>query len=111
MNFPENVATTLRPDLQQIILLELIVPQEDSNEEVNESKMAKYAELVNECQQNGWRTRRQPTEFRFRGSPCRAYYMLGITGTSRQRAIQEAIEAVKVYSRCLWIRTGEPWVV
>lgn len=65
MNFPENVATkTLRLDLQQIILLELIVPQEDCNEEVNESKMAKYAELVNECQQNGWR--RQPTEFRFR---------------------------------------------
>lgn len=87
------------------------MPQEDRNEEVNESKMAKYAELVNECQQNGWRTRRQPTELRFRGSPCWAYYMLGITGTSGQRAIKEAIETVKVYSRFLWIMTGEPWVV
>lgn len=97
MNFPENVdTTTLRPDLQQIILLEIIVPQEDRNEDLNESKMVKYAELVNECQQNGWRTRCQPTELRFRGSPCRAYYMLGITGTSRQRAV----EAVYVY---LWI--------
>lgn len=62
MNFSENVATTtLRLDLQQIILQELIVPQEDRNEEVNESKMVKYAELVNECQQNGWRG--EPTEF------------------------------------------------
>lgn len=76
------------------------MPQEDRNEEVNESKMAKYAELLNEWQMGG-RLDTSPDEIRFKGSPCRAYYMLGITETSRQSAIKEAIEAVKVYSRCL----------
>ena len=40
--------------LKQLILLELTVPWEDHTEEVNKRKRAKYAELVEECQSNGW---------------------------------------------------------
>lgn len=122
LKFPEAVAkTTLRPDIltsvasKQVILLELTVPWEDRMEEANERKRAKYSELVEECQSNGWRTRCQTIEVGCRGfvdqSLCRAYKMLGITGASQRKAIKLATNAAEVASRWLWIRRGEAWHV
>ncbi|KAJ8014697.1 hypothetical protein DPEC_G00018340 [Dallia pectoralis] len=68
LKFPGTAATTsLRPDMllisetsKHIILLELTVPWEDRIEEANERKREKYAELVEECRNNGWRARCEP---------------------------------------------------
>ncbi|KAJ8008616.1 hypothetical protein DPEC_G00106730 [Dallia pectoralis] len=121
LKFPGTAATTsLRPDMllisetsKQIILLELTVPWEDRIEEANERKGAKYAELVEECRNNGWRARCEPIEVGCRGfagqSLCRAYNILGITGASKRRAIKEVTEAAEVASRWLWLRRGESW--
>ena len=122
LKFPETVATTtLWPDMQlisetskQIILLELTVLWEDRIEEANERKRAKYTELVEECQNNGWRARCEPIELGWRGfagqSLCRAYNILGIIRVSKRRAIKEVTEATEFTTRWLWIRRGEPWV-
>jgi len=64
MKFPVYAAaTTLRPDM----VLELTVPWEDHIKEANKRKRAKYAELVEECRSNGWRTRSEPLEVGYRG--------------------------------------------
>lgn len=119
LKFPETVATTtLRPDMllisetsKHIVLLELTVTWKDRIEEANERKRAKYAELVEECQNNGWRARCEPIEVGCRGfagqSLCRAYNILGIIGASKRRAIKEVTESAEVASRWLWIRRGE----
>lgn len=111
----------MRPDMllisetsKQIVLLELTIPWEDRIEEANERKRAKYAELVEECWNNGWRARCDPIEVGCRGfagqSLCRAYNILGIIGASKRRAIKEVTESAEVASRWLWIKRGEPWV-
>lgn len=99
MKFPEAVAkTTLKPDIvltsaasKQLSLLVLILPWEDSMEEVNERKRARYSALVEECWSNGWLVRCQPIEVGCRGfagkSICRAFKMLGIRGVSYQSDI------------------------
>lgn len=119
LKFPEVVAkTTLRPDIvvtsvasKQVSLLELTVPWEDRMEEAHERKRAKYSELVEECQSNGWRARCQPIEVGCRGfagqSLCRAYKMLGIVGANQRRAIKLATNAAEAASRSLRIRRRE----
>ncbi len=65
LRFPEITAsTTLRPDMvlmsevtKQVVLLELTVPWEEWMEEAQERKKAKYAALVAECRENGWKAR------------------------------------------------------
>lgn len=58
--------------------------------------------------------RSEPVEVGCRGfagqSLCRTYNMLGISRTSRRRAIKLATDAVEVASKWLWIRRGELWV-
>lgn len=123
LKFPEAVAkTTPRPDIvltsavsKQVILFELTVPWEEKLEEAHERKRAKYADLVEECRNNGWRTRCQPIEVGCRGfvgqSLCRAYKMLGITGASQRRAMKMATNAAEMASRWLWIKREEEWRV
>ncbi len=65
LRFPDITAsTTLRPDMvlmsevtKQVVLLELTVPWEEWMEEARERKKAKYAALVAECRENGWKAR------------------------------------------------------
>lgn len=95
LKFLEEVTrTTLRPDMvltsvatRQVILLELTVPWEDRIEEAHERNRVKYAELVAECQRNGWRRRCEPIEVGCRvfagQSLWWAYKMLGITGANQ----------------------------
>ena len=59
--FPDVVHTQLRQDIviwlesrKKIILIELTVPLEDNCDEAFERKSSKYADLVEDCRQNGW---------------------------------------------------------
>ncbi|XP_061925310.1 uncharacterized protein LOC133664585 [Entelurus aequoreus] len=121
LKFPSHIAvTTLRPDIvlvsestKQAVLLELTVPWEDRLEEAFERKLSKYAGLVSDCQQAGWRARCFPVEVGCRGfaarSLVRAFSSLGIDGERKRRAIRSTTEAAERASRWLWLKRGDPW--
>ncbi|XP_060938981.1 uncharacterized protein LOC133018922 [Limanda limanda] len=121
LKFPSHIAvTTLRPDIvlvsestKQAVLLELTVPWEDRLEEAFERKLSKYAGLVSDCQQAGWRARCFPVEVGCRGfaarSLARAFSSLGIEGERKRRAIRSTTDAAERASRWLWLKRGEPW--
>ncbi len=70
LQFPrEIVETSLRPDLimwseqcKTILLVELTVPWEEGMEAANERKRAKYADLVEDCREAGWKATMCPVE-------------------------------------------------
>lgn len=121
LKFPESILkTSLRPDIvlqsessKQVIMLELTVPWEERMEEASGRKREKYAELVEDCRNRGWRARCLPIEVGGRGfagkSLCRAYSLLGITGARKRRAICSATEAAEKASRWLWIQRDKAW--
>ncbi|XP_053339380.1 uncharacterized protein LOC128510861, partial [Clarias gariepinus] len=121
LKFPEYILTTsLRPDMvltsdasKQVVLVELTVPWEDRLEEAHERKKAKYAEIVVECRNKGWKARCEPVEVGCRGfagqSLPRMFKLLGIKGQLCRRAIKTIIEAAEKASRWLWIRSRDPW--
>ncbi|XP_061101211.1 uncharacterized protein LOC133130563 [Conger conger] len=121
LKFPSHIAaTTLRPDIvlvsestKQAVMLELTVPWEDRLEEAFERKLSKYAGLVSDCQQAGWRARCLPVEVGCRGfaarSLARAFSSLGIVGERKRRAIRSTTDAAERASRWLWLKRGEPW--
>ena len=121
LKFPENIVETrLRPDIvlvsetsKQVIMLELTVRWEERMEQARERKREKYAELVEESRNRGWRARCLPIEVGGRGfagkSLCKAYSLLGITGARKRRAISSASEAAERASQWLWIQR-EQWL-
>lgn len=88
---------------KQVALLELTIPWEDRLEEAVERKLSKYASLVSNCQQEGWRARCLPLEVGCRGfaacSLARAFSQLSIEGERKKRAIRSTIEAAERASR------------
>ncbi|XP_031418446.1 uncharacterized protein LOC105897391 [Clupea harengus] len=121
LKFLSHIAvTTLRPDIvlvsestKKAVLLELTVPWEDRLEEAFERKLSKYAGLVSDCQQAGWRARCFPVEVGCRGfaarSLARAFSSLDIEGERKRRAIRSTTDAAERASRWLWLKRGEPW--
>lgn len=121
LKFPQHiVSTTMRPDIilvsestKSIIIMELTVPWEDRLGEAHERKMTKYEHLVTDCRAQGWKARCMPIEVGCRGfvgrSLYKAFTALGITGTTRSRAIKNITDAAEKASRWLWIRRGAPW--
>ncbi|KAK0151167.1 hypothetical protein N1851_007647 [Merluccius polli] len=86
---------------------------EDRLEEAFERKLSKYAGLVSDCHQAGWRARCFPVEVGCRGfaarSLARAFSTLGIEGERKRRAIRSTTDAAERASRWLWLKRGEPW--
>lgn len=61
--------TTLRPDIvlwstmeKHVLLVELTMPWVQGNQEAYERKKSRYADLVAECQEKGWRATTYPVE-------------------------------------------------
>lgn len=77
-------------------------------EEAYERKMLKYAELVEQCKSNGWKTWCFPVEVGCRGFPgnslWRATKMLGIVGKERRDMIHEAGRRAESASLWIWNR-------
>lgn len=84
-------------------MLELTQPEEEQLEEANESKGAKYRDLVEECRGRGWRTFYEPTEVGYGG-----FFLLGVTGAAKERAIKSASEAAEKAMRWLWLKRADP---
>ena len=116
LQFPrEIVETSLRPDLvmwsevcKTVLLVELTVPWESGVEAANERKRAKYADLVADCREAGWRTIMWPVEVGCRGfvgsSMARLLRDMGCTGAGHRKAMRELAEEAEKGSFWLWLR-------
>ena len=79
LKIPSNITiTNLRPDMilvsestHQLGIIELTVPSEHRIEESNEMKNAKYAQIVEEARQKGWRVQIWAVELGCRGFSAR----------------------------------------
>ena len=120
LKVPEQMATTLRPDLilwstetRQVLLIELIVPWEENIDVACKRKLEKYQELVEKCKFNKWRTAYYPIEVGCRGfagrSGCRILNRLGMIEEKKRKAIRAISESAEKASRWLWIKRAEPW--
>ena len=119
LRFPGHiVATKLRPDIvltsdstRQVVMLELTVPCEERLDEAYERKLAKYSDLVEGCQQAGWKAKCFPVEVGCRGfaarSPTSAFSKLGLLGAAKSKAVRNATDAAERASRWLWMKGGE----
>ena len=119
--FPMQIVTTrLRPDIiiwsespKMVVMVELTVPWEERMVEATERKRGKYQELVEQCQEQGWRTWCLPVEVGARGfaggSLWRTLKTLGITGRSRKNIIDSSCQEAERSSRWLWLRREERW--
>lgn len=87
---------------KQLIILELTVPCEERIEEVNERKST-FVELVEMCQDSGWKTYNEPIVVGCRGfvgrSLCKVLNQLGIMGLAKKTAVQSASEAAEKATR------------
>ncbi|CAC5421781.1 unnamed protein product [Mytilus coruscus] len=113
MSFPAEIAaTSLRPDMvlwsqgtRQTVLLELTVPWEERMDEAHERKMAKYQQLVTDCQQLGWRTWCFTIEEGCRGfaglTVWQALRTLGVEGAEGKKLFSEVYRQAEVSSQ--WI--------
>lgn len=124
LKFPEIIAcTNKRPDVviwsvsaKTVILIELTVPWEERMEVANELKSTKYAELVKDCEQNGWKVWCLPVEVGCRGfigkSMWKMCKTLGINGYTRKSLIKNVITAAERSSSWLWLnRESKEWKI
>ena len=113
LRFPGHiVVTTLRPDIvlfsnatKRVILLELTCPCEENIPHQHDFKINKYCDLVNSCQESGWKCDLLAVEVGARGysstSMLSALCKLGFDRKSAKSVIKE-IELVSL--RCsFWI--------
>lgn len=91
-----TAATSLLPDMVLMSaaskLLEITVPWEDQVEEAQERKRVENADLVPQCQRNGWKARSEPIEVAcrvFAGQSLQRVLGLEICGLHRRRAIKK----------------------
>ena len=119
--FPrEIVVTSLRPDItiwsrqsRTVVLVELTVPWEERMEEAHERKNIKYQQLVEECQEKGWRVWCLPVEVGCRGfvsqSVWRALRVLGVIGKHRRKLIGQLSKGAESASCWIWRKREEKW--
>lgn len=113
LKFQNNIVqTTIRPDLliysnstKKLIIQELSVAWEENITLANERKREKNQELVERCQQNGWKTYIDPLEMGCKGfvghSLSKALSKIGIVGAAKKKVLKESSDAAKEGSR--WI--------
>ena len=116
--FPNIVTTTLRPDIviwsekqRAIIMIELTVPWETRCDEAHERKAEKYANLVEECREKGWRAWLFPVEIGARGFPAQSIWKLltalGMKGSDRKKTVSNLSRTTEGASNWLWLRREE----
>ena len=116
--FPSIVQTTLRPDIviwsesqKAIIMIELTVPWETRCEEAHERKSAKYAHLVEEVKEKGWKSWLFPVEIGTRGFPAQSLWKLltalGMRGSDRKKTVSSLCRTAEQASNWLWLRREE----
>jgi hypothetical protein len=116
--FPDIVHTTQRPDIviwspnnKKLVVIELTVPWETRCEEAFERKKTKYTELVEQCQQQGWRCWLFPVEVGARGFAAQSLWKtlgnLGVKGQERKGTVRAVCQAAERASSWLWLRREE----
>ena len=109
----EITVTHLRPDAliisrktRQMAIIELTVPSEERIEISGELKRAKYAPIIEEGREKGWRVSIWAVEVGCRGFPARSMTRLlkdmGYTGRKRKAALRKLGEKAEEASRAIW---------
>ena len=118
--FPAEIASTnLRPDLvlwssslKLAYIIELTVPWEGAVEEAYERKKLRYAELVADAQQQGWKAKVRPVEVGCRGfiatSTSRLLREMGVKGRAHRQAVKDFSRAAENGSQWLWLKRRDP---
>ena len=116
LRFPFDITiTTLRPDMvlwstteKRVLLVELTVPWEQNIQEAYERKKARYADLVAECQEKGWKATTYPVEIGCRGyaglSTNRFLRDIGFTAAKVKKVLKDLSEEAEEGSFWLWLR-------
>ncbi len=95
----EIVETSLRPDLimwselcKTILLVELTVPWEEGMEAANERKRAKYADLVEDCREAGWKATMCPVEVGCRASLGPQRFACSATWDVQEQGVEKPLK-------------------
>ena len=98
---------------KQVVLLELTVPWETRIAEAHERKLAKYTQLLEECQQNKWKAVCFPIEVGCRGFPAQSFWRamgaLGLTGAKRKKLAGLVARRAEEASWWVWRKREEEW--
>ena len=117
--FPGIIAeTSLRPDivlwsriLCHVILIELTVPAEINFENANSRKRAKYSDLVDQCQLNGWKVHLFPIEVGSRGFAYGSVYKcakeLGFDSKTSNKIIRQMSKMALRCSYAIYLSRGK----
>ena len=116
------IPTTRRPDLvvwheeeKMVHLVELTVPHEDNLQDAHHRKLSRYKELVEECEEMGWKTAHYPVEVGCRGfvgvSTRRWLRVSGLGQRQMGSVIKKLQEVVEKASHWIWLkRDDETWL-
>ena len=119
---PREIAiTSLRPDIvlwsqtgKAVVLCELTCPWEENAEWAHERKLAKYEDLKNEIESNGWNVKVFAVEVGCRGFASRSLrsYLAAIGGSNRKIkvAVKECCEAAERASVDIYLSRNKGWV-
>ena len=112
MTFPSEILiTNMRPDIvvwsreaKSVILCELTVPWEENVEAAHEYKTSKYAGLMTECRERGWKIECYPVEIGCRGYATKSLYILlsKIGVVNRMKLAGDLMEVATRSSAWIW---------
>ena len=96
------------------IMVELTVPWETRIQESHERKMARYAELVSQCMDNGWVATCLPIEVGARGilgqSVWHCLKFFGFSGRVKKKVVKDCSRKAEQASRWIWLRRESVWL-
>ena len=89
-------------------LVELTVPHEDNISAAHERKERRYEELVEECEEAGWKAKHFPVEVGCRGflaTSVRKWMRVAGLGVKKERAFTRTLqETVEKASHWIWLK-------
>ena len=96
-------------------LVELTVPHEDNLQDAHHRKLSRYKELVEECEEMGWKTAHYPVEVGCRGfvgvSTRRWLRVSGLGQRQMGGVIKKLQEVVEKASHWIWLkRDDDTWL-
>ena len=85
--------------VKTLTAVELTVPLEENCDEANERKALKYADLMEECREKGWRVSLFPVEIGCRGFPAQSVWRLmttlGMVSSARKTEVRQLAEVAE----------------
>ena len=112
------IPTALKPDIviwseerKDVYLIELTVPHEDNIDAAQIRKDERYANLLTECEENGWMAKHFPIEVGCRGFIGNRLrdllHFIGIKQTEMRKVMKNIEETVEKASHWVWLKRND----